>query len=147
MERDERTHQRGTKGLCFNPRAPYGARHTEIGLSGDDFKFQSTRPVWSATYGKAFMGNPFIVSIHAPRMERDLIGPQLQVGIQQFQSTRPVWSATETVMQLHVPESVSIHAPRMERDLDSWNLASVFLVSIHAPRMERDALDSICSTP
>ena len=55
----------------FNPRAPCGARQTRIEFASDNIKFQSTRPVWGATW-TAFLA---------------MLTPK-------FQSTRPVWGAT-----------------------------------------------------
>ena len=60
----------------FNPRAPCGARQTRIEFASDNIKFQSTRPVWGATYR----------------------GDQ-PVLYREFQSTRPVWGATKAEIE------------------------------------------------
>ena len=57
--------------LNFNPRAPCGARPLPVHRADRLVQFQSTRPVWGATFQ--------IGSILVPRA---------------FQSTRPVWGAT-----------------------------------------------------
>ena len=81
--------------LCFNPRAPCGARLHRL---TDDFtpsQFQSTRPVRGAT----------LVSL--ARWIRIV-----------FQSTRPVRGATAHILTAENKPKVSIHAPRAGRDLD-----------------------------
>ena len=84
---------RSTKG-CFNPRAPCGARHDALCHVEESSAFQSTRPVWGATSPRR--SHPCVqwfqstrpvwgathvtrlaccvvsVSIHAPRVGRDL---------------------------------------------------------------------------
>ena len=57
-------------------------------------RFQSTRPVWGATVELAAATAAYFISIHAPRMGRDIIADQ------------------ETIELLEI----SIHAPRMGRD-------------------------------
>ncbi len=57
-------------------------------------RFQSTRPVWGATGKLLGERNHNRISIHAPRVGRDL-RQQLSLLWQEiFQSTRPVWGAT-----------------------------------------------------
>ena len=59
----------------------------------------------------------YTISIHALRMERDVITSRTSDGIARFQSTRSAWSATQSVLHsLHL-FNISIHALRMERDL------------------------------
>ena len=130
------------RGNNFNPRTPCGVRHADtlfpgvgIGISihaprvGCDFQatalydmiaeFQSTHPVWGATF--LLGNNPGLVaiSIHAPRVGCDTICPSSfnfadlisihapRVGCDPFfrpsrimtslfQSTHPVWGATRT---------------------------------------------------
>ena len=62
-----------TKGVCFNPRAPCGARLSLLLLLLHCLGFQSTRPVWGATQTQDRSGRAC-----------------------SFQSTRPVWGATAT---------------------------------------------------
>ena len=100
--------------------------------------FQSTRPVWGAT---ALAQMPLYrprISIHAPRVGRDLsfphsllmlyyFNPRAPCGARpsttqscsksgRFQSTRPVWGATEPVGLHGHNGRISIHAPRVGRD-------------------------------
>ena len=86
---------------CFNPRAPGGARR------------QSTHP----------MCQNLLVSIHAPRAERDLTQTQAAEVIHKFQSTRPGRSATTCLISYFDQSYVSIHAPRAERDLIGGSLS------------------------
>ena len=62
----------------FNPRAPYGAR----------------------LYARILAAPAGVISIHAPRMGRDLFEPTSPNGAFIFQSTRPVWGATLTLNQM-----------------------------------------------
>ena len=102
------------------------------------FKFQSTRPVWGATlhFRKHYI--IIIVSIHAPRVGRDLRPRDIDLWVnvsihaprvgrdfagscsvklpRVFQSTRPVWGATVSTALTNDFEDVSIHAPRVGRD-------------------------------
>ena len=77
----------------FNPRAPCGARPRQSLRRLLFRKFQSTRPVWGAT----FLSNDSCQAFS-------------------FQSTRPVWGATHAVYLKISPSKVSIHAPRVGRD-------------------------------
>ena len=122
----------------FNPRAPHGARPRDIVVLIDknafqstrpawgatihsvsntaQAEFQSTRPAWGATYQDGIRCNDHTISIHAPRMGRDMdagindiqhenFNPRAPHGarpwvsssfhsIHRFQSTRPAWGAT-----------------------------------------------------
>ena len=80
-------------------------------------RFQSTRPVWGATFWLSKYWFPslisihaprvgrddddlnggyivLVISIHAPRVGRDVDGRYLTRHLLKFQSTRPVWGAT-----------------------------------------------------
>ena len=143
----------------FNSRAPHGARPQSHLRGVDGVAFQFTRPAWGATQ-VCVLGQLFIVvSIHAPRVGRDVAvvigGPAAQVSIHAprmgrdvksparatrfgFQFTRPAWGATSDARRLQRFHSVSIHAPRMGRDLSDAVPPYRIPVSIHAPRMGRD---------
>ena len=102
--------------------------------------FQSTRPVWGATAHRRSTVRAVFISIHAPRVGRDIIshrraaaactnfnprapcGARPRIGAPQcgqysFQSTRPVWGATSSHIggRLRLAR-ISIHAPRVGRD-------------------------------
>ena len=79
----------------FNPRAPCGARPVEINFSTYVELFQSTRPVWGATPSARVVDQKCRISIHAPRVGRDVD----QSGLARV-----------------VHASISIHAPRVGRD-------------------------------
>ena len=101
----------------FNPRAPCGARRAFASLRYPSRSFQSTRPVWGATWEKAGINTAI-----------------------EFQSTRPVWGATSRAV-CHIKErSVSIHAPRVGRDSMLELSQASIIVSIHAPRVGRDTI-------
>ena len=78
----------------FNPRAPCGARRHPPALSIKNAVFQSTRPVWGATCGSILINHGADISIHAPRVGRDLGAADIGTTDTTFQSTRPVWGAT-----------------------------------------------------
>ena len=81
--------------------------------------FQSTRPVWGATYASGSVRNIYLISIHAPRMGRD------------------------KVYYCHPYSAyISIHAPRMGRDGVGFTDNMGGVISIHAPRMGRDGAHS-----
>ena len=61
------------RGACFNPRAPCGARQERGGHRAALIEFQSTRPVWGATTTYPSEVRVHFVSIHAPRVGRDIV--------------------------------------------------------------------------
>ena len=63
------------------------------------------------------------ISIHAPRVGRDLRYYGFTINRSRFQSTRPVWGATWISVKDRLPEPISIHAPRVGRDI--WNLCGL----------------------
>ena len=85
--------RRTPQGNHFNPRTPYGVRLTECAFVTVGNKFQSTHPVWGATW--------LIV---------------LYTGMRPFQSTHPVWGATVYSCDADQGREISIHAPRMGCD-------------------------------
>ena len=78
--------------------------------------FQSTRPVWGATVRRGDRGDGHPISIHAPRVGRDVISRKSRPQESRFQSTRPVWGATTNGVNLCMTSKISIHAPRVGRD-------------------------------
>ena len=102
--------------LCFNPRAPYGARPLLNAASGLAATFQSTRPVRGATSRRtqAFL----LLNCFNPRAP---YGARHTLDVNKarmvwFQSTRPVRGATYSNPHLPNDYIVSIHAPRTGRD-------------------------------
>ena len=57
-------------------------------------QFQSTRPVWGATFLDDAVETRIGISIHAPRVGRDEEIVFYKPAVAIFQSTRPVWGAT-----------------------------------------------------
>ena len=79
------------------------------------------------------------ISIHAPRVGRDLPPRGGGERRKKFQSTRPVWGATAIRGARARAEAISIHAPRVGRDKGRGeNLVVTLDISIHAPRVGRD---------
>ena len=100
----------------FNPRAPCGARLSQSFRVIAELKFQSTRPVWGATLPAGPHAADDDISIHAPRVGRDLdVGCAAGMFLL-FQSTRPVWGATPGRPGGGPGAGISIHAPRVGRD-------------------------------
>ena len=99
--------------------------------------FQSTRPVWGATLGLLRKAGIIVISIHAPRVGRDL---------------RCGKTHTHIYISIHAPRvgrddsipggkgypPISIHAPRVGRDLSHRFQTVGRWISIHAPRVGRD---------
>ena len=77
--------------------------------------FQSTRPVWGATDPYRVRFGQYQISIHAPRVGRDVDG-----------------------ISGHADAEISIHAPRVGRDLLLEVIENNIDISIHAPRVGRD---------
>ena len=82
------------KRIYFNPRAPCGARPPTGQRRVLGNAFQSTRPVWDATTFDLLRIALCTISIHAPRVGRDMESPPSVFFHSSFQSTRPVWDAT-----------------------------------------------------
>ena len=95
MGRDQSNCAMLALSFCFNPRAPHGARQSSGSIWAANNWFQSTRPAWGATFEGQAKLNINNVSIHAPRMGRDVIARRINFA-----------------------DSVSIHAPRMGRDAE-----------------------------
>ena len=102
----------------FNPRIPYGMRPTPAPTGLLRSRFQSTHPVWDATFTNFALKSNEQISIHASRMGCDTLdiarravtyrdfNPRIPYGMRQrsfdfrcviiaFQSTHPVWDATQ----------------------------------------------------
>ena len=78
--------------------------------------FQSTRPVWGATYAQGKKTAQLVgFNPRAPCGAR-LLQLAHRVFLMWFQSTRPVWGATRAEIRKRRLHHVSIHAPRVGRD-------------------------------
>ena len=69
------------KQLYFNPRAPCGARRTNIENTAAKTIFQSTRPMRGATRNTARTYSRTYISIHAPHAGRDSKSEQIALHI------------------------------------------------------------------
>ena len=78
----------------FNPRIPYGMRPETNKLTAQNLIFQSTHPVWDATFQAQPLYADHPISIHASRMGCDLKMLTIVEPSPEFQSTHPVWDAT-----------------------------------------------------
>ena len=57
----------------FNPLSPHGERHHDVVGRVHSRLFQSTLPAWGETAAEAMLGRYLGISIHSPRMGRDII--------------------------------------------------------------------------
>ena len=122
----------------FNPRAPCGARPAQTRKRSPKSLFQSTRPVWGATADPRPCGRVARISIHAPRVGRDLAASELPPSIVVFQSTRPVWGATTSTTRPPKPPKFQSTRPVWGATLYTFLFFPLVVVSIHAPRVGRD---------
>jgi len=83
----------------------------------------------------------FPISIHAPRVGRDVNRNAVACNSKGFQSTRPAWGATEGKAFINGYFYISIHAPRVGRDKVTFLIFRPSIISIHAPRVGRDPCD------
>ncbi len=74
----------------FNPRAPCGARPFFAVLAGAGIIFQSTRPVWGATFPRRVRRRRNqTISIHAPRVGRDWSSAAARWALRNFNPRAP----------------------------------------------------------
>ena len=125
-------------GAYFNPRTPCGVRRSGSGGSADAQEFQSTHPVWGATWSNPRWRRVMNISIHAPRVGCDGSGSGGSADAQEFQSTHPVWGATGGGAGGELLLAISIHAPRVGCDSRARVNRYDFKISIHAPRVGCD---------
>ena len=78
------------------------------------------------------------ISIHSPRMGRDLSSCPRRLTATVFQSTLPAWGETFFAVKYNDCRRISIHSPRMGRDGTPTTPPSYGMISIHSPRMGRD---------
>ena len=107
----------------FNPLSPHGERRQWRSCSVQLLPFQSTLPAWGETHEPQRAAILTAISIHSPRMGRDV------------QNIVNRWRGTV----------ISIHSPRMGRDADHQRKAGHRGISIHSPRMGRDVWPDVFS--
>ena len=108
----------------FNPRTPCGVRRPHKWDEYMKILFQSTHPVWGATWWAFSMPS----------------------SIWLFQSTHPVWGATSNQVAGYCRQEISIHAPRVGCDRVPGLGRKDGGISIHAPRVGCDFHNSPKST-
>ena len=84
--------------------------------------------MWGATAFFTVDKQVGYISIHAPRVGRDVLVTPQKAAKALFQSTRPVWGATLLPWYIMWVENISIHAPRVGRDN---GFASIVSVMVH----------------
>ena len=111
----------------FNPRSPCGERPLPKRTTWSPKLFQSTLPVWGATYAWLNIATPFIISIHAPRVGSDLVGEDDGRLTLHFNPRSPCGERRQA--RFHGPNSrpISIHAPRVGSDSKD---AQIFLLHL-----------------
>ena len=144
----------------FNPLSPHGERPAQRAARGGAGLFQSTLPAWVETVGPYSDQSPapfqstlpawgetraagFLwllrpISIHSPRMGRDM-GLKLDFGDPLFQSTLPAWGETGN-------QYIALQVAKFQSTLPAWGETRGLVlparaqgISIHSPRMGRDA--------
>ena len=147
----------------FNPRAPCGARLQPYEFGHPARKFQSTRPVWGATFVfREFMLNDFNFNPRAPCGARQspIVSATPTVD---FNPRAPCGARLWAGVSNPVRRDISIHAPRVGRDdkMPDCNTCKAKFqstrpvwgatcrkcehllyveISIHAPRVGRDSI-------
>ena len=107
----------GSRCTDFNPRAPCGTRRERR-------QHRAPRPA---------------ISIHAPRVGRDVLYTAQTLTSAQFQSTRPVWDATRSAScTVCASSNFNPRAPCGTRPSERRNGRAGADISIHAPRVGRD---------
>ena len=114
---DDKFQFSGCPPYDFNPRTPCGVRPDAAMAEVDALIFQSTHPVWGATFLRPGGFPRGSISIHAPRVGCDYSYPGCVDHVQLFQSTHPVWGATVKLFRLFSIVKISIHAPRVGCDV------------------------------
>ena len=127
--------------IDFNPRAPCGARPTDMAFPDVSKIFQSTRPMRGATSKVVSVYNFYTISIHAPHAGRDKQGGLTMDIEKKFQSTRPMRGATPTAKR-RPPDCQGFQSTRPMRGatLDDLQPYKTVKISIHAPHAGRDLL-------
>ena len=101
--------------------------------------FQSTRPVWGATLHSDPLKPTRKISIHAPRVGRD-VAPAVAVEAPEKISIHAPRVGRDRITPriLFCAPPISIHAPRVGRDHMGYDEIGHEPISIHAPRVGRD---------
>ena len=128
-------------------------------------QFQSTLPVWGATWNLRRANRKSSISIHAPRVGSDVQGRLFYYahcnfnprspcgerpsryasvsGITSFQSTLPVWGATAPPASLPSQTVFQSTLPVWGATFSSLKKLFTMSISIHAPRVGSDCAGGI----
>ena len=125
----------------------WGATWTPLSYRAMRSRFQSTLPVWGATMPRRVFTDSSRISIHAPRVGSDVLPDKSSRLPAIFQSTLPVWGATQKTS----PQS---RPARFQSTLPVWGATPAGLragrdgaISIHAPRVGSDYRDDRPGSP
>ena len=123
----------------FNPLSPHGERPMpHYGVPPKD-GFQSTLPAWGETELIDLILTLLSISIHSPRMGRDMITIGKTTNATPFQSTLPAWGETYGIKGLiEVPELFQSTLPAWGETIGQNVTSFSGQISIHSPRMGRD---------
>ena len=129
---------RSLKGSYFNPRTPCGVRRLFSAPIAFALRFQSTHPVWGATwpfprswFSKGFQSTHPVWGATGP--------PLLSSGGKGFQSTHPVWGATKRWgISWTYAGFQSTHPVWGATLCQHFRPRELQLISIHAPRVGCD---------
>ena len=106
--------------VCFNPRAPCGARLQLVHKHPGGHSVSIHAPRAGRDPGPADVSATFLVSIHAPRAGRDQLIKCHCFFLSKFQSTRPVRGATRSSARVSsLPTSFNPRAPCGARQFKS----------------------------
>ena len=133
---------------------------------GERQGFQSTRPVWGGTHAQlrtAISGNisihpprvgrdilsgdldpKWLISIHPPRVGRDVVAQAEGVEPPHFNPPAPCGAGPTLIPNFDNLPDISIHPPRVGRDPGGIINDGTVFISIHPPRVGRDCRDGIC---
>ncbi len=122
----------------FNPLSPHGERRSSSASVICWSLFQSTLPAWGETRAEPEMRPLTLISIHSPRMGRDLRrGGKAELEPISIHSPR---MGRDTIPRYNGELlEISIHSPRMGRDFHAPFWGYLPTISIHSPRMGRDS--------
>ena len=85
----QRKHDTGSAQVDFNPRSPWGERRGKMAVKAMFLLFQSTLPVGGATSRLTSVGNPWGISIHAPRGGSDAYPRETCGAVSDFNPRSP----------------------------------------------------------
>ena len=145
----------------FNPRTPCGVRPGFLIVTVRVVKFQSTHPVWGATFIKLHLGLFGFISIHAPRVGCDprlstFVYKKIRISIhaprvgcdpvpvscpclpRNFNPRTPCGVRRLVGHCVKILLPISIHAPRVGCDGVGGRRVVGHVISIHAPRVGCD---------